>query len=86
MDSCLPGCRFCRLISTTCNLGLFVEGRFGVGSGWRSGEGKGVGSCGANTRGGGGGGEDGKDRVRCRDLSLLLGEVPSLDSCVWSGH
>lgn len=34
---------------------------------------------------GGGGGEDGKDRVRCRDLSLLLGEVPSLDSCVWSG-
>lgn len=28
----------------------FVEGRFGVGSGWRSGEGKGVGSCGANTK------------------------------------
>ncbi|EMF15740.1 uncharacterized protein SEPMUDRAFT_154488 [Sphaerulina musiva SO2202] len=50
-------------------------GRFGVGSGWRNGERKGVGSCGANTRGGGGGGEDGKDRVRCRDLSLPLGEV-----------
>lgn len=50
MDFCLPGCRFCRLIRTTCTLGLFVEGRFGVGSGWRSGEGKGVGSCGANTK------------------------------------
>lgn len=30
MDLCLPGCRFCRLIGTTCTLGLFVEGRFGV--------------------------------------------------------
>lgn len=38
------------------------------------GKGKGLGVV-LRTLGGGGGGEDGKDRVRCRDLSLLLGEV-----------
>lgn len=88
MDFCLPGCRFCRLIGTTCTLGLFVEGRFGVGSGWRSGKGKGVGSCGANTRGGGGGVVVvvKMERIEFGAVTVFAFRRGSLDSCVWSGH
>lgn len=67
MDFCLPGCRFCRLISTTCTLGLW-RGGLELEVVGEVGKGKGLGVVVRTLGGGGGGGgEDGKDRVRCRD-------------------
>lgn len=81
MDLCLPGCRFCRLISTTCTLGLW-RGGLELEVVGEVGKGKGLGvvvrTLGVVV-------VVKMERIEFGAVTVFAFRRSSLDSCVWSG-